>query len=439
MIRRLLIFACLWLGGLPSPAAAQSFLSLPDAIARARAHNLDARAAAMAESEAGHRAEQARAGYFPRVDLAETWQRGDQPVFVFSSLLAQRDFAADNFAIDALNHPPATDNFRLALMVEQALFDPVVGPRSKAAGIGHQMATLDRTRLAQDLAVSVTETYGRVLAAGAIRGAAAAAVEAAEADLRVARDRRDAGRVTDADVLQVEVHIARARERQIRATADEHIARATLNHLLGEPLDSHLTLDPAPDAAVTAGEPMALEAEAVASRADVRLAGLREQLAEASISSAKAGFLPTVAAQGGWEANGGEWTDRASSWVVGVSARINLFQGLADRAKLAESRQLAERRAVEREKAETTARLEVRTATARLDAARAASEVGRAAASQARESRRIIRDRYEAGLADVTALLRAAEAVTEAEARETASRVDVLTAAAALSRALGRL
>jgi outer membrane protein TolC len=439
MIRRLLLLACFCLCGLPTPLAAQAFLSLPDAIARARQHNLDARAAALAESEAGHRVDQARAGYFPRVDLAETWQRGDQPVFVFSSLLAQRDFAAENFAIDALNYPAATDNFRLALTVEQALFDPVVGPRAKAAGLGHQMATLDRTRLAQDLAVSVTGAYGRVLAAVAIRGAAAAAVEAAESDLRVARDRRDAGRVTDADVLQVEVHIARARERQIRATADERIARATLNHLLGEPLDSHLALDPAPDAAVTAGEPTALEAEAVASRTDVKLAGLREQLAEASIASAKAGFLPTVAAQGGWEANGGEWTDRASSWVVGVSARINLFQGLADRAKLAESRQLAERRAVERAKAETTARLEVRAASARLDAARAASEVGRAAASQARESRRIIRDRYEAGLVDVTALLRAAEAVTEAEARETASRVDVLTAAAALARALGRL
>ena len=438
MIRRPLLLAWLSLA-VPAPLMAQTFLSLPDAVARARVHNPDARAAALAESEAGHRAEQARAGYFPRVDLAETWQRGDQPVFVFSSLLAQRDFAAGNFAIDTLNHPPATDNFRLALMVEQALFDPAIGPRTKAADVGREMAAVDRTRLSQDLAVAVTEAYGRVLAASAIRDAAAAAVEAAEADLRVARDRRDAGRVTDADVLQVDVHIARARERQIRAGADAQVARATLNQLIGEPLDAMLVLDPAPDAAVLTGEPASLEAEAVTNRADIKLAGLREQLGEAAIADAKAAFLPTVAAQGGWEANGGEWTDRASSWVVGVSARVNLFQGFAGRARLAEARQLAERRAVEREKAETAARLDVRTARARLDAALAAADVGRAAAAQARESRRIIRDRYEAGLADVTALLRAAEAMTEAEARETASRVDVLTAAATLSRALGRL
>jgi outer membrane protein TolC len=439
MIRRLLILAGLALAAWPAQGLAQTPLTLPEAIGRARQHNLDARAAALAESEAAHRVTGARAGYFPKIDLAETWQRGDQPVFVFSSLLAQRDFAAANFAIDSLNHPHPTDNFRLALMVEQALFDPAVGARTRSAGIGHQMATLDRSRLSQDLAVAVTGAYGRVLSAAATRAAALAAVDAAEADLRVARDRRDAGRVTDADVLRVEVHIAQARERHIRAVADEHIARAGLNQLLGEPLDTTFALDPAPEAVIAQGDPESLEAEALASRTDVKSAGLREQLAEAAVSAAKAGFLPTIAAQGGWEANGGEWTDRASSWVVGVTARINLFQGFADRARLAESRQLAERRAIERERVETAARLDVRTARARLDAARAAAEVGRAAASQARESRRIVRDRYEAGLADIAALLGAAEAVTDAEARETASRMETLTAAAALSRALGRL
>ena len=63
---------------------------------------------------------------------------------------------------------------------------------------------------------------------------------------------------------------------------------------------------------------------------------------------------------------------------------------------------------------------------------------GRAAVEQARESRRIIRDRYEAGLTDVTSLLRAAEAVVEAETQEVAAQVAVLTETAALERALGR-
>jgi outer membrane protein TolC len=438
MIRRTMMLIGLLAAGLAQPALAQTRLTLGDAIARARTQNLDARTAELAQGEARERVTQARAGYLPKVDLAETWQRGDQPVFVFSSLLAQRDFAASNFAIDALNHPPATDNFRLALMVEQALFDPATGSRIKAADLGHQMAIEQRGRVAQDLAVAVTETFGQVLSAAAAVRAAEGALKAAEADREIARNRRDAGRVTDADVLQFDVLVARSREQRIRAVADEHIARAHLNRALGEPLDAVFELDAAPEPGLLAGEPAALESEALTQRADLKLAGLREQLAGAAVDAARSGFLPHISAQGGWEANGGDWNDRASSWLVGVSARINLFQGFADRARLTEAQQRVTRLALEREQAEIAARLEVRTARARLDAARAADEVVRATAAQALESRRIIRDRYEAGLADVSALLRAADAVDQAEARQTAAQVEVLTATAALARALGR-
>ncbi len=146
-------------------------------------------------------------------------------------------------------------------------------------------------------------------------------------------------------------------------------------------------------------------------RPEVALARQQEQLAAAAVQAARAAFLPQVAAQGGWELNGGAWNSRSSSWVVGAVARINLFHGLADKARLAEAREQATRRALERGKAETMARLDVQIAVARLEAARASEAVGRAAADQARESRRIIRDRYESGLTDAALLLRSADAV----------------------------
>src|SRR5262249_23691979 len=83
------------------PASAQSALSLSEAIARAKARNPDVGAAAAAEREVAERVTQARGGYLPKVDIAESWQRGTDPVFVFSSLLAQRQFTASNFAVDA--------------------------------------------------------------------------------------------------------------------------------------------------------------------------------------------------------------------------------------------------------------------------------------------------------------------------------------------------
>lgn len=438
-VRRAAAALLLLAAGTQASASAQERLTLADAVARARSQNLDTRAAAAAEREAAQQVTQARAGYFPRVDFVEGWQRGDQPVFVFSSLLGQRRFAADNFAIDALNNPDPIDNFRAAVTVEQALFDPSIRAGVRAAEAGRESAAASRGLVDRDLAVAAAEAYGAVLVARAAAEAAASAVEAAQADRQLAGNRRDAGLATEADVLQLEVHLARMREAQIRAGSDEMIARARLNQIMGEPLDAMFALDPvALPAASTPEDVEALEAEALRKRPDVRLAALQEELADAAHDAARAAFLPQVSAQGGWESNGGEWSSRSSSWVVGVVARVNLFRGFGDRARLAAAGEQRARRSLEREKAEIAARLDVRTALARLEGARAGEAAGRAAAAQARESRRIVRDRYEGGLADISALLRAAEAVQQAEAGEIAARVEVMVAAAALERALGR-
>ena len=136
MTRRLatlILLAGLWVA---VPASAQTRLTLPEAIARARSQNFDVRSAAAAEREAAERVTQARAGYFPKVDVTESWQRGNQPVFVFSSLLAQRRLTEADFALDALNHPAAIDNFRAAIMVQQSLLDRAARANVRPAGSG---------------------------------------------------------------------------------------------------------------------------------------------------------------------------------------------------------------------------------------------------------------------------------------------------------------
>lgn len=420
-------------------ASAQPSLSLSEAIRRATTHNPDVGSAAAAEREAAERVTLARGGYLPRIDFTESWQRGNQPVFVFSSRLAQQSFTAGDFGLDALNHPATADNFRAAFSVEQPLFDRTLRANVRAASIGRQMAATARTLVGHDLTSAVTDAFGGVLVAAATVRSTAAAVEAARADRELAGNRRDAGRVTDADVLQLDVYLARTLEDQVLAQADEAVARARLNQLMGEPLTATFALDfNAPSLAADITESAGLEAEAINNRPEVALARQQEQLAAAAVAAAHAAFLPQVSAQAGWELNGDAWHSRAGSWVGGIVARINLFHGFADKARLAEVREQTTRRGLEREKAETMARLDVRIAIARLEGARASEAVGRAAAQSARESRRIIRDRYESGLVDIAALLRAADAVQQADAREIAARVSVLTAAAALHRATGR-
>ena len=423
-----------------STGSAQSSLSLAEAIRRARTHNPDVGTAAAAEREAAERVTQARGSYFPKVDVAESWQRGDHPVFVFSSLLAQRQFTADGFALDAFTHPAATNNFRTAVSVEQSLFDPTISANVRAATLGRDMAATGKQLVDHDLTAAVTDAFGRVLIAAATVRSAAAAVETARADRELAGNRRDAGRVTDADVLQLDVYLARTLEHQVQAVSDERIARARLNQLMGEPLTAVFSLDLRASAtAVDINNPGGLEEEAVKNRPEVALARQQEQLAAATVNAAEGAFLPQVAAQGTWELNGGTWDSRSSAWVVGAVARINLFRGFADKARLAEARVQVARRRIEEGKAETMVRLDVQIAIARLEAARASEAVGRTAADSARAGHRIIQDRYQSGLEDAAMLLRSAEAVQQADAQQIGASVNVITATATLQRAVGRL
>ena len=436
MIRRtvLLLVLSLTLGAAIS-AQAQAPLTLADAISRAQAQHPTAQAAEAAAETAAHRLREARAGQLPTADVTEAWQRGNQPVYAFGSLLGQRRFLAEHLALDALNHPPATSNLRLGVTVEQPLFNKGTGAAIQSARLGTELAGIARVAVASDLRAAVTGAYARVMATGAAHRAADRAVDAAVADRARAGHRRDAGRATDADVLQFDVHVARVRRQQIGAQADERIARAQLNELMGEPLDAVFGLAQATSETPVPTVPLV---DVPATRPDVRMAAVQESLAATAVSAARAAFLPQVSAQAGWEANGGTWASRSPSWAVGVVGRVNLFRGFADQARLKAAESEATRRAAERRQVEAAARLDVLAARARLDAAVAGEEVGRAAVAQAQEGQRIVRDRYEQGLADSVALLRAAEMAYEADAAQAAASAEVLVARAALERALGR-
>ena len=427
-----------------APAQTGTSLTLADAIARARTTHPDASVAAAAEQAAARGATQARAGYLPTVDLIESWQRGNQPVFVFSSLLSQRRFTAANFAIDALNNPDAVNNFRTGVTVDQPIYNGAVRAATTSASVGVKLAAANRQLVAQQLATAVTEAYGRVLVAEGTRTAADAAVAAASADRDLVTNRRDAGAANDADVLQVDWLVARAEQQRIQSGADLRIARAGLAALIGAPLDAVFTLTLAPPAPAEGGAGQtvnltAMQDEAMKQRPDITSARLQVEMAGARVSEARSSFLPQVGVQGGWEGNGDVWSSRSGSWIVGANARINLFRGRSDQARLGAANDVLVTRKHELARTETSARVEVISASARLDAARASARLARAALAQARESHRIIRDRYEAGLADIAALLRASESVAQAETQVSAADAAVLTTSAALEQALGRL
>lgn len=429
----------LLVAGWAGVTAAQTPLSLADAMALARARHPSSRAAAASEREAGAQVAAARAGFLPRVDFLQEWQRGNQPVFVFSTLLAQRQFDAGRFAIPLLNHPDAVGNLHSALTVAQTVFDGGANRLDvRRASIGRELAVASRTRVEQDLALAAAQAYARVVELEAASVAASGAVDAAEADLTLAKDRRDAGVVTEADVLAIDVHLARMRQQLVRTKGELQVARAQLNVAVGATVDDSMTVS-WPDDAPPPPTLDVMEREALEGRPEGREARLGEDLASAQSGLARAAYLPQVGVLGSYDLNGDAPAGMVTSWGLGVQVRVNLFRGFADRARVDATAAARERAAAERERVTQLLRLDVRSAAARLEAARAGLVVGRAAVAQARESQRIVRDRYEGGLATVNDIVRAADAVLQAEYLTISARVDVVLQSLALDRARGRL
>jgi outer membrane protein TolC len=420
---------------------AQEPLTLEQAVQNALAQNAGLRAVRAGVSEADAHVDEAGSGWFPRVSVAETWQRGDQPVFVFSSLLAARQFGPQNFAIDALNHPDAIGFYRTSIALEQLIFD--AGRQSAIDGAKHRrdIARSSADEASAALILATVQTYGRTLMAEAAERAAGAALEAGREDLMRTGQRRDAGVASDADVLALVAHVADLQQRAIHHRGEAAVSRAELNRLMGVPIGREYLLAPPPeaDAAALSGSSVdVLLAEAERSRPELRRAASGQQLADAERQTARAALIPRVAAQAAFDISGTQFNDRASAWLVGAEVRWNLSLGGAEAARLRAATDARSRAAAEAEDRRAAVQVEVVGALRRLQAAHARRSAGLAAVDQARESQRITRDRFEAGLATVTDVLRASSAVMDAESQRMSAVVDAMVSEATLRRAVGR-
>jgi len=424
----------------PATGAAQTRLSLADAVSAATTRNPGLQAARAQADRAEAEVAVTRSAWWPRLTATEAWQRSDQPVFAFGALLSARQFTAADFAVSRLNTPGATNLFTTRLSVGQLVFD---GGRTSGAVAGanalRDVAQADADSATAQTVLAVTRVYGQIISGQSHARATDAAIAAAVEDLTRAERRRDAGAATDADVLAVSVHLAQMRQRQLQLTADLATARAQLNRLMGAPIEE--TFDAVEDipAPLGGGELAALFEEAESARPELKRTDAQVRAADAGAKQAGAVWWPQVFAQAGIEWNGVRAGERAGSWVIGGEARWSLSLSGADAARQRAASAARAAASAQREDLRAAVRVEVLTAVRQLEAAIARTGVGAAAVTQSEERARVVRNRYEAGLTSMTDVLAAASATLDAESRRVAAAVDALVAGAELQRALGRI
>ena len=432
----------LWLLFCVLPLAGQDPLSLHEAVALALRENRAVLAGEAGARAAAERVTQAKSGMLPRVNVSEGAMRGNNPVYVFGSLLTQHQFGPGNFNIGPLNRPDALNNFQTQLTVDQPLYD---GRQTKnattMAQLGGKMADEDQRRIRMETVARVAQTYYDSALAAENLKAAEQAVRSAEQDLRRAEDVRAAGMSTDADVLSIKVHLAAVNEQRITRRAELDVAKAALNDAMGVPLEvEHALTTALAPASFTETAIGALEKEAAEGRAETRLSRLSASLAEAQNKAAHDSWLPQVGVRAAFESDAQRFVTRGgANWMAGVTVRWNVFNGFADRARMAETSSLLERARADEQRAGSAVKLQVRRAYAGLQAASQRIQVALAAVASAEESLRITQNRYQAGLATVTDLLRTETALLETRTRYLAALHDERVAATMVEFAAGRL
>jgi len=419
------------------PAAAQEPLTLRQAVKLALTQHPSLEAASAQVQAAASRVGQARSGLMPRVQYTEMVQGGNNPVYVFGTLLTQRRFTEANFGLNSLNRPDPLANFQSSVTAEQLVYD--FGGRKNsihAAELGRQMSEQEKKAMELALIAGVAKAYHGVTLAQESLRTAEEALKTAQADEQRAVNVRNAGMATESDVLSIRVHVAAMREQVIRGQANLRVARAALNEALGLPLDSthqlSTPLTPAP------AEPNSPATNLL--RPELAHVRLARQAANAQALTARAGYLPQIFLRGVFEADRYQFVRQGgANWMLAGGLKWNLFDGGRTRESVAEAKALSAAAAAGEKQLTSALQLQVLQARAGFQAASERITVTEASVSQAEESLRILRNRYSSGLATITDLLRAQTALLDTKTRRLAAIHDQRLAAIAIEQATGNL
>lgn len=435
----------LLLGGYPKGAPAQDAetgLTLAAAIdlalttsplLRAAQQQVEATTAGMAR---------AQAALLPSVDVAASLTVTDNPVFAFSAKLNQGRFRQDDFDVGRLNRPPTARDVTTSVTLTQPLY---TGGKARAgltqARAQSEASKRDLSRQQQSVVFQVVRAYFGVVRAQAEVGVVSAAIQAALAHYNLAQARVQSGLAVMSDVLSADVRLAELRQHELVARHQVSLAKASVNDVLGRPLDTPWTpLEALTQRPGRRPQWEGLDTMALEQRPDYQQLGLTEQMLEQGVAMARAEFLPTLQATARYDVHTrNAVSDGQGSWLVVLGMQWNVFHGLGDRAKVTEAQAQVGRLKALRARAASQIALEVKEAFLGLQAAQQRIDVTAGARSQAQESLRIIRDRYETGLATIVDLLSNEAALTRAQAQHTQALYDYNVGLSALELALGTI
>lgn len=400
---------------LQGTATAQG-LTLREAIDRALGHNPQAAGARADAAAASAGVASARAALLPQIDFAEDVSRGNDPVYVFGTKLRQERFTQGDFSLDSLNRPTPVGNFATRFTGEWTLFDGWASEeRLQAARLDARSADAMTGAVNQAIVLRVVEGYQDVLYAQRQIDIAQHEEETAAALLHDARARVKAGLAVDSDVLTAQVNAAERQQELIAAQGSLENAWAELEAAMGGPVTPRPALRPIEARSFAEGSLDDDVKAALKARPDLEALRRLSEAEQSDEKAARAGFLPQISAYGDWETDRQSFAgDGGDNWVAGVRLSVDILP-LGHRAGLRVEEAERQKAEAQEQSAEVEIRLAVERAYTGHETAERMVATARAARQQSTEGLRILRNRYNAGLATMTDLLRAEDAQRQSQ------------------------
>jgi outer membrane protein len=398
---------------------------------------------------------QAAGNHWPRLNLSLTATRTDDALNAFGLKLSQRnatfgDFGAGEFnpsnpnvlsvAPHDLNHPGAVTNYnpRIELLipvyngglvkayVEQARASV------RAAQSGDQMA---RRRVVKQVLMA----YQGVHTARAFIKVTEEGSLAAEEFVRVTGQLLKQGLAVKSDLLSAQVNLDDVKLKQVTARNAESAALDQLHLLMGKPLDEPLDVGPPVMPAPLEGDSASLRRQALADNQGLQ--AMRHQLdaAGAAIGAAGAAGWPQFNVMLRRDYNDKDPSFSASSYTVAGMISWTAFDGgVVHAARDRAEAQRIELRAKLRQ-AEEGVGYQVSEAWRRAREAEIGIDARTLSVEQAVEAQRLVKRRYENGIATLVELLAVQARLDKTRADLVAAQYELAVQRAELKLALGVL
>ncbi len=288
-----------------------------------------------------------------------------------------------------------------------------------------------------DIKMRVAEAYIEVLRRESGLQVAQSHVDSLAGHDKEVKNLFDQGIVARNDVLAANVELVNAQQLVVQAKNQLDIAQARYNQLLdrnlADPVKLAYQFPQTPQGVLSD-----LSSNALKQRPE--LVGLAQQIEslEQQAQSVKAGLLPQVAVNGGYQYQENRYQAFEGMWMANVGVEWKLFDGSSGHRSDAMTRQAISLKE-QRDDLSSMIGLQVRQAWLDIQETQKRITVTKQAIAQADENLKVTADRYQQGLSTNTEVLKAEELRTTTHANFNDATLDAALASLHLRRAVGVL